>query len=60
MPHTDCLYNSVQSRNTDPVQVNNSVNIFMNEIKKIYNKISIICKINTVQYFQRKEKLQKT
>lgn len=43
MPHIDCLYNSVQSKNTEPVQINNSVNIFIKEIKKIRNNMSMIC-----------------
>ena len=30
MPHVDCLYSSVQARKTDPVQVNNSVTLFIN------------------------------
>lgn len=43
MPHVDCLYSSVQARKTDPVQVNNSVNLFINEINKIRDNMSSIC-----------------
>jgi len=40
MPHVDCLYSSVQARKTDPAQVNNSVKLCINEIKKIRNNMS--------------------
>ncbi|KAL4126426.1 hypothetical protein QTP88_010648 [Uroleucon formosanum] len=43
MPHVDCLYSSVQARKTDPVQVNNSVTLFINEINKIRDNMSSIC-----------------
>lgn len=43
MPHVDCLYNSVQARNTDPVQINHSVKSFINEIDKIRDNMSSIC-----------------
>lgn len=32
MPHVDCLYNAVQAKNTDPVQVQDSVTKFKIEI----------------------------
>lgn len=35
MPHVDCLYNIVQVKNTDPVQIQNSVKNFKMENKKI-------------------------
>ncbi|KAE9522185.1 hypothetical protein AGLY_017445 [Aphis glycines] len=43
MPHVDCLYSSVQARKTDPVQVNNAVKSFINEIIKIRDNMSSIC-----------------
>lgn len=43
MSHVDCLYSSVQARKTDPVQVNNAVKSFINEIIKIRDNMSSIC-----------------
>jgi len=43
MSHVDCLYSSVQARKTDPVQVNNSVKLFIGEINKIRENMSSIC-----------------
>lgn len=40
MPYVDCLYSSIQVRKTEPVPVNNSVKLFINEIIKIRNNIS--------------------
>jgi hypothetical protein len=42
MPHVDCLYNNVQTVNTDPVQINSSVEKFKNEISKIRNNVTDI------------------
>lgn len=42
MPHVDCLYNNVQAVNTDPVQINSSVEKFKNEISKIRNNVTDI------------------
>jgi len=42
MPHVDCLYNNVQAVNTDPVQINSSVEKFKNEISKIKNNVTDI------------------
>eukprot|EP00102_Acyrthosiphon_pisum_P013340 XP_008182878.1 PREDICTED: uncharacterized protein LOC103309376 [Acyrthosiphon pisum] len=35
MPHVDCLYNVVQAKNTDAVQIQKSINCFNKEILKI-------------------------
>lgn len=43
MPHFDCLYSSVQATKTYPVQVHNSVKLFINEISKIRDNMSSIC-----------------
>lgn len=42
--YIDCLYNSIELRNKHSDQINNSKNIFINEIKKIYNNMSTIKK----------------
>jgi len=37
MPHVDCLYNNVQTVNTDAIKINSSIEIFNNEITKLQN-----------------------
>jgi len=43
MPHVDCLYNVVQAKNTDAVQIQKSINCFNKEILKIRDDMANIC-----------------
>jgi hypothetical protein len=55
MPHVDCLYNAVQARNTDPVQVQDSVRKFKIEIQKIRDNLTTLIEIPNIESsFKRK------
>jgi len=43
MPHVDCLYNAVQAKNIDAVQIKKSINCFNREISKIRDDMTNIC-----------------
>ncbi|KAE9522751.1 hypothetical protein AGLY_016860 [Aphis glycines] len=43
MPHIDCLYNNVQAKNTDAVQIQKSIDCFNKEILKIRDDMTNIC-----------------
>lgn len=60
MPHVDCLYNAVQAKNTDPVQVQDSVIKFKIEIKKIRDNLTTLTEIPNVESSSKRKRLEDT
>ncbi|VVC30074.1 Ribonuclease H-like domain,HAT, C-terminal dimerisation domain,Domain of unknown function DUF4371 [Cinara cedri] len=55
MPHVDCLHKVVQAKNTDPVQIQKSIDCFTKEISKIRDDMTNIC-----QYISKYSDIENT
>ncbi|XP_025413812.1 uncharacterized protein LOC112685954 [Sipha flava] len=58
MPHVDCLYNAVQARNTDPVQVQDSVRKFKIEIQKIRDNLTTLIEISNIESSSKRKRIE--
>jgi hypothetical protein len=58
MPYVDCLYNAVQARNTDPVQVQDFVRKFKIEIQKIRDNLTTLIEIPNIESFSKRKRIE--
>jgi hypothetical protein len=58
MPQVDCLYNAVQARNTDPVQVQDSVRKFNIEIQKNCDNLTTLTEIPNIESSSKRKQIE--